>query len=111
MSQKFRYAGPVQGKDGICKIKFTNNLSTRIYKFGDMSNYVRFDFVDCEQSMDKLDCLQFLQKHEKFQNDNDQILISDMLIKYENKSKNKEIKVVLKTGKASSFQEDNKVLA
>lgn len=102
MLQKFRYIGILQGKEGRPKIKYTNNLERRYYKFGDLKQCLRCDFVDFEQEYTKHDLLQKLLKNDKFQSNDDQLLISDELDKQQDKLKKLELKLILTKGQVIS---------
>jgi len=64
--------------NGNAKIRFTDDMVRRIKQFT-KGGATRCDFVELPSEMNKVEALEFLLGHERFQSDADQALISDTL--------------------------------
>jgi len=89
----FIAAGITDSYKGVAKVRFTNDVVTRIKRVAKDSS-VRADYVDLPEAMDKISALKFLQTHPKFQSEEDQATIEDALVAKEKFTKPKrEVKV------------------
>jgi hypothetical protein len=77
-TQTFKVVG-ITVHNGNTKIRFTDDMCRRVKQFA-KGGAARIDFIDLPNEMNKIDALNYMLTHPKFQSADDQATISDTLI-------------------------------
>jgi len=78
MSNQLFTAVGITVHNGNAKVRFTDDMVRRIKQFN-KGGATRCDFIELPSEMTKVEALEFMLEHERFQADADQALLSDTL--------------------------------
>lgn len=86
MSNNITAIGVTKRKNGVLKIKFTENLQRRLRRCTPVSDFEILNFVELPQPSTKLQALEFIANHQQFQDANVHELVMSKLNRYSKKS-------------------------
>lgn len=79
--------GVTKRKNGPLKVKFTENLAARLRRCTPVTDFEIINFVELPCPSTKLQALEFIEKHEKFQDEQVRFLVMTKLLRYRNKER------------------------
>lgn len=79
--------GVTKRKNGPLKVKFTENLAARLRRCTPVTDFEIINFVELPCPSTKLQALEFITKHEKFQDEQVRFLVMTKLLRYRNKER------------------------
>jgi len=83
MSDKLYKCAGLVTKKGKTKVHFGNDMTQRVWGYSRNTDVTRCDFTELPTAMNKQDAVRFLLSYQQFSSYDDQSLLLEQLMKYE----------------------------